>query len=1193
MVKIRILGTKGEIEEESPEHRKQSGVLIDKVLFDCGEVSYLDLKPEVIFVSHGHPDHIKGLEASGEVPVYSLEKPPVEGIVWRKISPRKKYRAGEIFVIPVPTIHSKIKRSCGFLIFAGGKKILYTGDMISINKRWYALIRDPDLVITEGSSFDRDLIRRDKETGEIYGHSSIPRLVSLFKRLNAKTIVIAHYGSWLVKKPEEGYRKIKELSDQVKVWPAKDGEEIDLEELAITPEDLPEGVQIIPGKVREEVCPVCSEIFASLRALLNHIKREHPQEYTYWKEVLSEPRRGIHLVTPHARWIWEGKKTAFVKSREYRILPGGRFYLLGENKCFGVIEVGEGKKINLDEFRELYPAHQITEEMREQWSKKYGGWKTGPLFFYPVKLVEKYGVPLDVELPKGPQMFIDKKNIIFKTQIQEESLQFREELIPFWKTYNPVKLITTERGRKALAQDHLIVHAWMNRLKKGQAMKSEQFRKYSLEEQKGIVKMLHEKIADTFKKLGWKHSTPLSGELPVDPAKVEVKDLEGVNDQYIAELTDKQLILLYNRLHWLYHNILKRVTEPLLNAHIFVLRSLNSRNLSYEKIEDRLQIITERIVTEYPTPKGFASAEVNPGIILDELSREVSLAEVIDKFPDLIVLEEDPIHVFLCGGLVNRGKALPKHDIDILFKQSFPDPRIVHQFVNDLSTQDKELARRLHFVWDPHGPTIGHSAGIYRLAFKKLPFEEIRKSSPSDYLAGGGQAIQVMKPYRMLKPKSGFHKAEFFDVQEFWDKWAAAVIDRGLLIQKKYDGMRFQVHVKGNEIKIITEDKLRDRAVMFPKCIRELLDKKTAESFVLDAEMVEYNCFSKDIRDKEEFCEALKREQMIPWIAVTKRVLDDEDIVFHIHDCVYFNGEDIHEKGYEERWDLIKKCFPSGLRHWRRVESSYADSPRDFFRAVKKERTRPGSEGAVAKIKDSAYKLTGRTGDWAKIKNLKNLSVMVWDIEQKKTKEGVPLQQWIYYPVFLVPCNMRDQIREDQFIEWKGRCYARIGRAYGTKVKCERGDIIDVRPVQILENKDPKTGKLWWSWMFPYFEAKRPEKKEPDTITTVRRIVKVGTAPLPEELERLKILLLPSCPYWKDGVICPLRERFWVPPEKGEESLRVLEEYLKFPIGCKLANRFKCHFVKDYYYDLRSSRDYTLKRKVKKVKEGMGEDATG
>ena len=51
-MRIKVLGTRGEIEETASNIEKHSGVLIDKLLFDCGEDSFLKYSPKAIFVTH-------------------------------------------------------------------------------------------------------------------------------------------------------------------------------------------------------------------------------------------------------------------------------------------------------------------------------------------------------------------------------------------------------------------------------------------------------------------------------------------------------------------------------------------------------------------------------------------------------------------------------------------------------------------------------------------------------------------------------------------------------------------------------------------------------------------------------------------------------------------------------------------------------------------------------------------------------------------------------------------------------------------------------------------------------------------------------------------------------------------------------------------------------------------------------------
>jgi hypothetical protein len=54
-MKIKVLGTRGEIKASLPEHANHSGVLIDDViLLDIGEKQFLNCHPKYIFITHLH-----------------------------------------------------------------------------------------------------------------------------------------------------------------------------------------------------------------------------------------------------------------------------------------------------------------------------------------------------------------------------------------------------------------------------------------------------------------------------------------------------------------------------------------------------------------------------------------------------------------------------------------------------------------------------------------------------------------------------------------------------------------------------------------------------------------------------------------------------------------------------------------------------------------------------------------------------------------------------------------------------------------------------------------------------------------------------------------------------------------------------------------------------------------------------------
>jgi DNA adenine methylase len=61
LVSITALGTRANVEESSEKHKKHTGVFLSAsgktLLLDIGEPEYLDLDPDIVLVSHTHPDH--------------------------------------------------------------------------------------------------------------------------------------------------------------------------------------------------------------------------------------------------------------------------------------------------------------------------------------------------------------------------------------------------------------------------------------------------------------------------------------------------------------------------------------------------------------------------------------------------------------------------------------------------------------------------------------------------------------------------------------------------------------------------------------------------------------------------------------------------------------------------------------------------------------------------------------------------------------------------------------------------------------------------------------------------------------------------------------------------------------------------------------------------------------------------------
>ena len=85
----------------------------------------------------------------------------------------------------------------------------------------------------------------------------------------------------------------------------------------------------------------------------------------------------------------------------------------------------------------------------------------------------------------------------------------------------------------------------------------------------------------------------------IDANVLERKHLESINPQMLSYYSDTQLTNLHDALHKIYKEIGK-VTEPLANAHIFVINEMKKRRIFTKKYDDPLTKETIRTVERIP-----------------------------------------------------------------------------------------------------------------------------------------------------------------------------------------------------------------------------------------------------------------------------------------------------------------------------------------------------------------------------------------------------------------------------------------------------------------------------------------------------------------------------------------------------------------------------------------------------------------
>jgi len=948
----------------------------------------------------------------------------------------------------------------------------------------------------------------------------------------------------------------------------------------------------------------------------------------------------MYIVPRHAKLIYDGEKTLIIKAREYKSHIDEPLFLIDNKLAYGIIYLQEPKEISIEEFKSLRDRHRITDKELEEW---WG--KRDKLYAYEFKFV-KFPVPKPIRAPKGAQTFVKASNIKFLTpkdmtpieleyyhsyyhscaelmspccyehfKIAREMLSRGIEhvdrttcdrvvalLIKGWiEDYDPKKM-----NDRQLADDYRICLAYYSSIKQGKTIYKhvgDEKKPITLEDCKALaLKIFKEMIRRGFtfnrpskyKKYARELFEWLIKQVGEDKVKfkdelMDVSEIEYISPEYVSKLTDEELIELWKLLVKLAEEVATKpedIPESIENPAIIVGNEMLKRGLWFLHSGDN--ILAEAVgleVPEYPTPAGTFLSE----------PENVDLNTVLNLLPSNIVIDEQPYAAYLCGRIVNEGSVPKGHDIDILFRQ-LPDIRVVKKLK---SIKPKWLADKLHIFYDPHGPLIGLSVPLFYYGFYKVPKEEMIRGFGPYRASLSKEKLKVGKPVVALKPASGFQKHEWWDTKESWLDWAHQHIEHGLFIEEKADGRRMQAHVDLEKgiVKLFTEDRRRDRSKALKPVMDEIVDilkKKGHKSVILDGEIVVYelppNVEAKTAETKKRLGKHVPREDTA---SITTGKVDPKfwnGLVYIIYDILYLDGEELVDKPYKERRKIYTELIPKRAKYLIPIPGEEAKTIQDYFRLVEKYRRIPGSEGVVVKRSDSTYpvkyKGENRTKLWGKIKNLKSIDLMVWDVIEKKTKEGKPLGQYMYIVAFEIPKEKADMFSKSRVVEYKGKTYCIIGRTYATSVKCKRGDIVTVMPIRIRKYTD-KEGKIYYTFMFPYFKEKRTDKKEPDTLTIVERIARAGTAPLSvlEESDELSyeiVIDLPECEFANDKAICPLKRIFGRRRDFEYDSATELSEYtlkiqyLKYPIACPLAYIRRCVYVRPYYYGYRTYKRMSL-----------------
>lgn len=228
-MKLVFRGTRGQIEARSRRHHMHTALDVEyrgrRVRIDAGDDwrgRLGEVPPGAVVVTHGHPDHARGLDAGSPAPVWAsaatwrtMADYAVPESHRRTVEPRTPFAPVPNLVFEAfPVRHSINEPAVGYRIRAGRVTVFYVPDVVAIDDRADAL-RGCRLYIGDGATLKRSLVRR--QGPHRVGHTPVYTQLGWCAKEGVPEAVFTHCGAEIVEGDE------RRLGSRVRRWAEERG----------------------------------------------------------------------------------------------------------------------------------------------------------------------------------------------------------------------------------------------------------------------------------------------------------------------------------------------------------------------------------------------------------------------------------------------------------------------------------------------------------------------------------------------------------------------------------------------------------------------------------------------------------------------------------------------------------------------------------------------------------------------------------------------------------------------------------------------------------------------------------------------------------------------------------------------------------------------------------------------------------
>jgi DNA ligase 1 len=298
----------------------------------------------------------------------------------------------------------------------------------------------------------------------------------------------------------------------------------------------------------------------------------------------------------------------------------------------------------------------------------------------------------------------------------------------------------------------------------------------------------------------------------------------------------------------------------------------------------------------------------------------------------------------------------------------------------------------------------------------------------------------------------------------------------------KYDGMRMQIHKKGNEVKIFTR-RLEEVTTQFPEVVDAVKKHVDEKEVILDSEGVGYNKKTGKYLPFQNISQRIKRKYDI------QKMSEEFPVEVNVFDIINYKGKSVINEGFEERKKIINKIIknvPKKIKIAKSIVTSDKKDAEKFY----KDAIDSGNEGLMIKKLDTPYKPGARVGFMVKLKETKeNLDLVIVGAEWGEGKRS----EWL--SSYTLACRDHDKFvgigKASTGLKEKreeGLSFAEMTDLLKPLINKEEGKEVTLKPKVVIEvgyeeiQKSP-TYSSGYALRFPRVVQLRQDRKADDCST--------------------------------------------------------------------------------------------------------------